>query len=89
MSGWNASYIIAGDLIAERLREGERSRLARRAAAGPSAPGPDRGSRTYGQGGSPGAVAAGEGESRRWTLRLARLAVTVSLDSAAQRGAGS
>jgi hypothetical protein len=85
MSTWYAHYLLAGDLVRDRLEEAERHRLARGASAG-SAGFPHGTLRRPGRDGLPtiASVEAGA-RARQWTLRLARFAVSISLESAAHR----
>ena len=87
MSSWYAYYVVAGDLARERQEEAGRERLVRggstMAAAG-AASMPVRPGRIPVSARRPAGA-----DARRWTLRLARLAVTVSLEGAPGRGTGA
>jgi hypothetical protein len=97
MSSWYAYRLMADDRIRERREEAGRRRLSRDAAiavrpvVGPgTAPSARRG-RVLVQGPDPaiGTPIVMRGGRRRWTLRLAGLAVTVSVGVAARRGTGA
>ena len=85
MSSSYAYSLLAAELIRERHEEARLLRLAEAAAERRSAPAtvdPRSGRETFGG-------SAAREHARCWTLRLAGLAVTVSLDTAVQPGARS
>jgi len=79
MSSWYVSYLVAQERIRDGLAEADRDHLAR-ALAGHRSTAAAREARAGVR------VRAGV---RRWTVRLSRLAVTVSLEPAAGREARS
>lgn len=82
MSSWYAQYLLAGERIRDRRDEAERRRLAGAFAGrdhvSPVSSGPLR---RHERSPLPAVTAA---RVRCWTLRLARLAVTISLDPEAR-----
>lgn len=87
VTSWYAYYLIAGDQARDRHDEARRERLAR-SAPGPHGEGLETATaRRAAAGDNPGDAAAPR--ARRWTLRLARLAVTVSVHPVSPRGSRS
>lgn len=89
VTSWYAYYLIAGDQARDRHDEARRERLAR-SASGPGGGG--HGTATATRVAAPAVDHPGAAASlrtRRWTLRLARLAVTVSVHAVSPRGSRS
>ncbi len=79
MSSWFAYYLLARDIADVRAAEAERHRLARTSAGhGDALPVPPAPVRPRER--TPLLKAEPSARVRRWTIRLARLAVTVSLE---------
>jgi len=88
MSSWFTDYLFARDMAEDRAAEAERHRLARASAFhGHAAPVPPALVRTRERPPLPTALTGAR--VRRWTLRLARVAVTVSLEPASRPEAAS